>query len=126
MNLRQDYGKLYNEIDLNQYYAKNPTNFKWFKLLVLKTALKLYSFDSTTPKSRNLRDALFYFSIILRLMCISVLVYVMLIMIHESDSWIPLINIVFCIGIIVDLVSFIKHKKEHIGFGTTFLYTFKS
>ena len=57
----------------------------------------------------------FILSIILRTLCVSVLVYVTLILINETDSYLPLFNLLFCIGIIFDLFYFISRKKEHVG-----------
>ncbi|CAF0972511.1 unnamed protein product [Brachionus calyciflorus] len=36
-------------------------------------------------------------------------------MINETDSWIPMINLIFCLGILIDLVYFVIRKKEHTG-----------
>lgn len=57
----------------------------------------------------------FAISIVLRIICIYVIVYILKIMINETDSWIPMINLIFCLGIIYDLIYFIIRRKEHTG-----------
>ena len=58
---------------------------------------------------------LFLISILLRIFCICAIAYVTLVMVHETDSWIPLINFIFCLGILFDLIYFLGRQKEHIG-----------
>lgn len=54
-------------------------------------------------------------SVILRLICIFVILFILKVMVYETDSWIPIINLIFCFGILVDLVYFFIRRKEHIG-----------
>lgn len=43
-------------------------------------------------------------------------------MIYETDSYLPLIYLVFSLGILVDLVYFLRRKKEHSGFNMFVLF----
>lgn len=43
-------------------------------------------------------------------------------MIHETDSYEPLLYLVFCFGIIFDLIYFLKRKKEHVGINLFILF----
>ena len=77
--------------------------------------LKLIELYEKFEKSWIFSQFIISLSIIVRILCIFVLTYVILVMINETDSWIPLVNFLFCFGIIVDLIYFIKRKKEHTG-----------
>jgi hypothetical protein len=55
-------------------------------------------------------------SIFLRLLCIFVLLYVILIMVYETNSWMPLFCLFFCFAIFFDLVRLIFYKKEYVGY----------
>jgi hypothetical protein len=81
------------------------------KRIVFKS-IKLYE---KLGKSSIFGKFLTSVSIILRIDCIIVLSYVILVMINETDSWLPLVNFLFCFGIILDLIYFIHRKKEHTG-----------
>lgn len=100
---------------LNEFYLKHDKlqpSQRWINLL----ALKFYIWKNSPKQNRSsLNNALFYISLILRFTCIVVLVYVTIIMIHESDSWIPGINLIFCFGISVDMIRFVRNRKEHLG-----------
>ena len=54
-------------------------------------------------------------SLSLRLLCIWNLVYVVLVMVHETDSYLPLAVLVFCVGILFESFYLIKKRKEHLG-----------
>ena len=62
-----------------------------------------------------LKWTFFVLSITLRLVCVYVIVYILKIMINETDSWIPMINLIFCFGILYDLIYYITRRKEHTG-----------
>jgi hypothetical protein len=66
-------------------------------------------------KSDAFLFALFCVSILLRLLCMLIIFYVVLVMVHETDSWIPCVILVFCLGIFCDMIYFIKRRKEHTG-----------
>ena len=77
--------------------------------------LKVHLWNQQRQNKKRLNWLLFSLSLILRVKCIFVLCYVLVIMINESDSWIPALNLIFCLGILIDLVCFVRSKKEHVG-----------
>ena len=56
------------------------------------------------------------FSILLRLLCMIVLIYIILIMIYETNSWYTFISLIFLAAILVDVVSLIFNMKQNYGF----------
>lgn len=109
------------QIDL---ILKTPNRISYLPINWLKyLALKIY-FRKKNKQSEKAHDpknthssgfASFILSLFLRLTCIGVLIHVTVVMIHESDSWLPALNLVFCLGIFVDLICFMRSKKEHVG-----------
>jgi hypothetical protein len=98
----------HNDHESIQVNNKNSNNLK---IIILKLNTSYVNFlDAFFFKCFQ-----FILSIILRTLCVSVLVYVTLILINETDSYLPLFNLLFCIGIIFDLIYFINRKKEHVG-----------
>lgn len=85
--------------------------YKFIKLTILNLSL----LNKKLENNLIIKWLFFSVSIFLRLLCIYVIVYVLLIMINETDSWVPLVNLVFCFGILFDLIYFIKRQKEHTG-----------
>lgn len=90
----------------------------WLKYLALKIYFRKKKQSRKPHDQKNSHSsgfASFILSLFLRLTCIGVLVHVTVVMIHESDSWLPALNLVFCLGIFVDLICFMRSKKEHVG-----------
>lgn len=85
---------------------------EWFQF----HAFKFYWRFNKLATSRYSQWLVGLMSVFLRLLCMSVLVYVLLIMIHETDSWTPLVNLIFCAGIGIDLFYFIRRRREHAGY----------
>lgn len=85
---------------------------EWVNWLMLKAYLWR---SQAQGKDRLSRILSFSLSVILRIKCMLMLSYVSVIMIHESDSWIPALNLIFCFGILVDLICFVRSNKEHVG-----------
>jgi hypothetical protein len=56
------------------------------------------------------------FSILLRLLCVIVLIYIILIMVYETDSWYPFISLIFLMAIVVDIMSLIFNFNQNCGF----------
>lgn len=104
----------------NNYYYRQKLELlmkrsKDFKInnVFLKT---LINFSQKIEKKINFPFLFYTLSIFLRLMCIFVILFILRIMVYETDSWVPLINLIFCFGIFIDLVYFMIRKKEHIGY----------
>ena len=107
-NYKKKFVLIANEILENESKQKNDKK----KIEILKIFYLMKNFLKIT-KSLFLK---YFLSIILRLVCIFVLIYVILVMIHETDSWFPLFNLIFCLGIFIDMIYFMSRKKEHTGY----------
>lgn len=103
------------DLYLNEYKMYKLKENSERKNYMRLTILYLIKLNKKFRNSFLLNWLCFFVSIFLRLLCIYVLIYVLMIMIKETDSWIPLINLVFCFGILVDLVYFVCREKEHTG-----------
>jgi hypothetical protein len=86
-----------------------------FKKLARASIFKCMKMSKMAFKSKAFLLALFFVSIMLRLLCMLIIFYVVLIMVHETDSWIPCVILFFCLGIFCDLIYFIRRAKEHTG-----------
>jgi hypothetical protein len=120
-----------NSDNLTQIWYENPLYYKRCNIIIDKLLKELLNNQQNQKSVYKLAQALglinrinqsdsffvllFLVSILMRLICIGVIVYVVLIMINETDSWIPLANLVFCFGIFIDMIYFIRRKKEHTG-----------
>ena len=81
-------------------------------LKILNGKNKLINYFNLNSDSANEK----ILSIILRLLCIFVLTYAILIMIYETNSWAPFISIIFLIAIFIDMMLLILNLNENSGF----------
>jgi hypothetical protein len=95
---------------LEQYFTKNPEDKFKFKMLYF--VHKIQSFNNSSA-AKFLSILL---SIFLRIVCIISMFYANVIMIHETDSWIPLLSLIFVFLILADLIRFLTVREELTGY----------
>jgi hypothetical protein len=123
---RKEYLEAFNDIYSNQCFSANNQQSKVpFKRSLFKRFITNYLVPCFTLhrfSSPRFRHFLYVFSIFLRLLCVLTIIYTTLIMIHEIDSWLPLLSLISCLGIFCDMIYFIRAKKEHTGFNLFLLF----
>ena len=95
---------------LEQYFNKNPDDKFRFKMLFFVHKIQSFN-NSSTSKFLSI-----LLSIFLRIVCIISMFYANVIMIHETDSWIPLLSLIFAFLILVDLIRFLSVREELTGY----------